>query len=287
MELESLVQVARADAGNHPFVYRCHPPSRAIVFAFWSGAFRCFASANTPKRMADEDFDIATLAEYLHLSAARVARMADRGQLPGRKVAGEWRFSPSEVHHWLEQRIGALDDSELLQLEEALQRARSPSSEVVSIADLLPTTAIAVPLNARTRSSVITSMVELAAGTGWLWEPERMREAVRQREDLHPTALDTGVALLHPRRPMPGLLAQPFLAFGRTSQGIPFSGNRGLLTDLFFLILSVDDQGHLRTLARLSRMLTDPEFMRQLRSAADAAAAAEAIRAREQAIADE
>jgi PTS system nitrogen regulatory IIA component len=201
-------------------------------------------------------------------------------------VAGQWRFSPNEIHHWLEQRIGALDATELEQLEGALERSAPPAADAVSIAESLPIEAVAIPLPARTRSSVITSMVELAAQTGWLWDPERMADAVRQREDLHPTALDTGVALLHPRRPMSTILAQPFLAFGRTSQGIPFSGNRGQLTDLFFLILSSDDQGHLRTLARLSRMLADDTFLEQLRMIDSAAAAVGAIRDRELAVLD-
>jgi deoxyxylulose-5-phosphate synthase len=59
---------------------------------------------------------------------------------------------------------------------------------------LLPLEAIAVPLNARTRNSVIDSMVELAAQTGWLWDPKAMAEAVHAREDMHPTALENGVA---------------------------------------------------------------------------------------------
>ena len=52
--------------------------------------------------------------------------------------------------------------------------------------------------------------------------------------------------------------------------GIPFGGAQGTLTDLFFLILSVDDRGHLRVLARLSRLLADATFLAELRQAADA-----------------
>ena len=136
----------------------------------------------------------------------------------------------------------------------------------------MPLEAIAVPLAARTRGSVITSLVEVAADTGWLWDPDKMAEAVRAREDLLPTALEGGMALLHPRRPLSTILAQPFIAFGRTGSGIPFGGPRGSLTDLFFLILSTDDRGHLRVLARLSRLLADSEFLSALRAAEDAQA---------------
>jgi len=172
----------------------------------------------------------------------------------------------------------------LARLEGRLQTTASAVPETISIAAMLPIDAIAVPLDARTRSSVISSMVQLAARTGWLWDAEKMIEAIRYREEMFPTALDNGVALLHPRRPMPSILAEPFLAFGRTDRGIPFAGKRGVLTDLFFLILSVDDTGHLRTLARLSRLLGLPGFLDGLHTAASPREVLDFIQSREQSL---
>ena len=228
--------------------------------------------------MTTEGFGIESLAAYLHLTPQQVIRLADRGKLPGRKVGGQWRFSQADIHHWLEERIGLSDEDELVQMEGVLQR--SAGAEVlqeISIVGLLPLEAIAVPLLARTRRSVFTSMVELAARTGWLWDPEKMVEAVRTREDMYPTALDNGVALLHPRRPMPSILGQAFLAMGMTAGGIPFGSDRGILTDIFFLICSVDDRGHLQTLARLSRVLGSPGFLEALRQVRDPGAAHQLI----------
>lgn len=226
----------------------------------------------------DADFTLESLAEYLHLDRAQVSRLADRGQLPGRRVGGAWRFPQAEIHHWLETRIGVSDDAALTHMEGALRRADATAGqEAVSIAELLPVEAIAIPLPARTRNSVIDSMVEVAARTGWLWDPPQMAAAVRSREEMHPTALEIGVALLHPRRPLESILGQGFLALGRTEAGIPFGGSRGTLTDIFFLICSVDDRMHLRVLARLSRLLTHPTFLGELRTAPDARAAHELI----------
>jgi PTS system nitrogen regulatory IIA component len=227
--------------------------------------------------MPQSDFDLPGLARYLHLSPDKVAKLADRKHLPGRKVAGEWKFARADIHHWLERRIGASDEVELLEVEGVLN-ASAPSSAPeetdVSIAELLPLVAIAVPLPARTRSSVIGSMVELAAQTGWLWDPGAMADAIRAREELHTTALENGVALLHPRRPLPKILAQPFVALGVTSTGIPFGADVPM-TDVFFLLASTEDRGHLRTLARLSRHLATPGFVDSLRAAEDAKAARE------------
>jgi PTS system nitrogen regulatory IIA component len=230
--------------------------------------------------MATGDFDIESLAAYLHLTPDKVRKMADRGRLPGRKIGGAWRFSEAEIHHWLEDSIGASDDTELARVEGVLKRA-VPGAKEISIAAALPLEAMAVPLNARTRTSVIDKMVQAAAATGWLWDPDKMAEAVAAREKLHSTALDNGVALLHPRRPQPNILAQQFLAFGRTHRGIPFGDNRGRLTDVFFLVLSTDDRGHLRTLARLSRLIGDAPLLETMRTAETAAEVHQAISAYE------
>jgi len=227
--------------------------------------------------MPHEDFDINSLAVYLHLTPQQVTRLVNREKLPGRRIAGRWKFSKAEIHHWLENRIGLCDEDELLEVEGVLQRSGGPKrDEKICLAELLPVEAIAIPLPARTRNSVITRMVELAADTGWLWDPAKMAEAVRAREDMQPTALENGVALLHPRRPMSRILSQPFLALGCTVSGIPFGG-AAPMTDVFFLVCSAKDRGHLRVLARLSRVLTSPGFLDALRAAPDAMAAHQLI----------
>jgi PTS system nitrogen regulatory IIA component len=231
--------------------------------------------------MAQEDFDIDRLAAYLHMMPAAIVKLAERGKLPGRRVGGEWRFSAPEIHHWLEDRIGLSDDEALVQMEGALDRAAGTAADdEISIADLLKLEAIETPLDARTRGSVIVKMTELAARTHLLWEPEKIADAVRAREEMHSTALDNGVALLHPRRPMPAVLAEAVLALGITPGGIPF-GSGGSMTDIFFLICSTSDHEHLRILARLSRLINDQDFLAAMRAANDAASLHELVLERE------
>jgi nitrogen PTS system EIIA component len=216
------------------------------------------------------DFDVEMLARYLHLDPQQVIKLAERDKLPGRKIGGEWRFSRPDIHQWFENRIGLSEEEGLVEVENVLQRSAPPENEKpISISELLPVEAIAVPLHARTRSAVIDAMVNLAADTGLLWDAKAMAEAVRLREEIHPTALENGVALMHPRRPMTKILSQPFLALGCTLSGIPF-GSGCPLTDVFFLICSTDDRVHLHTLARLSRLLTVSGFLNELHQAQDA-----------------
>jgi PTS system nitrogen regulatory IIA component len=217
--------------------------------------------------MAQDDFDIDRLAAYLHMMPAAVQKLAERGKLPGRRIGGEWRFSTAEVHHWLEDRIGLSDEEGLVHMEGALDNAsNADDTEQISIADLLKPEAIEIPLEARTRGSVVGRMTELAARTGLLWDPDKMAEAVRAREEMHSTALDNGVALLHPRRPMPTILAEALIALAISPGGIPF-GTNGKLTDIFFLICSASEHEHLRILARLSRVINDQNFLAAMREA--------------------
>lgn len=235
--------------------------------------------------MSDVDFDLVALAEYLHLDPAVVNKLAERGKIPARRVAGAWRFARAEIHQWLEGRIGVSDDAELERISGALERQVQPTEErIMSVAELLTPAAIEVPLMARTRTSVFTSMIVVADRTGWLWDSSAMIEAVRSREDMYPTALDNGVALMHPRRPMPDILAQPFIALGINDSGLPFASGQRTLTDIFFLILSRSDRGHLHTLARLSRLLADGELVGALRSAGSAYDVYHLIVQREQAL---
>ena len=53
---------------------------------------------------------------------------------------------------------------------------------------------------------------------------------------------------------------------------------------MFFLLCSTSDRGHLHALARLSRLLSEPSLLVELRRAEDAAAVQRAIRDHEQAL---
>lgn len=211
--------------------------------------------------MASADFNVDELAAYLHMMPDQVSRLAERGKIPARRVGGQWKFSGAEVHHWLEDRMGLSDDIELARMEGALERV--DNIEPIRFSELIPVDAINLELAGRTRSSIIEHMTELAAATGLLWDAGKMATAVRDRESMHPTALDIGVALLHPRRPLASILSEAFVALGIAPSGIPFGGKR--LTDVFFLICSTNDHEHLRILARLSRVINDEIFLNELR----------------------
>lgn len=213
--------------------------------------------------MSNEMMDLEELAVYLRRDQRDLSKLASRGHLPGQKVAGSWRFARAEINHWIETQIHAYSDEELTHLEKGGQH------EVAEplIGSLLTEATVAVPLAATTRTSVLRAMVALAEQSWQVYDADAVLEAIRQREEIGSTAQDNGVALLHPRRPLPNALGESVVAYGRTATGIPFGAPGGGLTDIFFLDCSRDDQTHLKVLARLSRLLLRPGFLESLREA--------------------
>ncbi len=227
--------------------------------------------------MASKALDISQLAAYLHITPQKVRKLIDRGHLPARKVGGEWLVPEADVHSWLEAKIGTSEIEDLPEMRRVIDRWSDDKKQDVSIHQLIAPEAVEVPLAARTRTSVVRRMSMLAERSGLLWDAAKMTEAVLAREDLHPTALDSGVALLHPRRPQTSILAQPLLGLGISSQPLPFGNASGNLTDIFFLICSTDDKVHLQLLAKLSQLVSSRELLSELREATSSQQALDAI----------
>jgi excisionase family DNA binding protein len=47
---------------------------------------------------------VGQLAEWLQVDETAIAELAEQGELPGRKLAGEWRFAREAVLDWLARR---------------------------------------------------------------------------------------------------------------------------------------------------------------------------------------
>lgn len=209
--------------------------------------------------------DLEQLASYLQRDVREVSKMASRGHLPGQKVAGQWRFASAEINYWLETQLHAYSEEELAALETGAAQGKLENKPLVTT--LLSENTMSVPLAAGTKASVLRELVGVAELSWQVYDSEAILAAVKLREEMGSTALAGGVAIPHPRRPLPTLLGDSVIAFGRTAAPVPFGSPDGGLTDIFFLVCCKDHRTHLQVLARLSRMLLRPTFLSDLRAA--------------------
>jgi PTS system nitrogen regulatory IIA component len=90
-------------------------------------------------------------------------------------------------------------------------------------------------------------------------------EILLQREKLGSTGVGNGVAIPHGKLQK---LGSVFGLFARLERPIDFEALDGQPVDLIFLLLAPEGAGadHLKALARVARLLRDPEVARKLRA---------------------
>lgn len=222
------------------------------------------------------------LAEYLQLSQRTIYRLLERGDIPGVKVGGQWRFRKATVDEWLDVNMQRLDPASLRALESDEVRTPPPP-----LADLLdPENArIVVPVGrSADRAEVVRAFVEQVRFPEPV-SPALVAERVLERERMCSTALSDGVALLHTPRSRPRVLAaHDMIALGRLQAPIDFGALDGSPTDTFVLLLARSERDQLALLAKLARLCREPGFLAALHDAQDADDALALIRSTEERI---
>ena len=138
----------------------------------------------------------------------------------------------------------------------------------MTLSDLVAPTAIIPALKVNGKKQAIQELAARAAElTG---QSERaILEILLQREKLGSTGVGNGIAIPHGKLPKLGRL---FGLFARLERPIDFEALDSQPVDLIFLLLAPEAAGadHLKALARVARLLRDPEIARKLRESGDA-----------------
>jgi PTS system nitrogen regulatory IIA component len=90
-----------------------------------------------------------------------------------------------------------------------------------------------------------------------------MLHVLLERERLGSTGIGDGIAIPHGK--LPGL-EEMVVSFGRSREGIAFEAMDGKPVHLFFLLMAPENSAgqHLKSLAKISRMLKDANFRKNL-----------------------
>lgn len=136
------------------------------------------------------------------------------------------------------------------------------------IIDLLSTDRIALGAQVSDKEQAIDKLVELQMAGGCIADREAYRKAILAREEMSSTAIEQGIAVPHAKS---DAVSAPSLAAMTLTQGVDYGAMDGQPSDLFFMIAApLNGDLHLEILSRLMVLLMDTEFVKALRSAADA-----------------
>jgi len=138
----------------------------------------------------------------------------------------------------------------------------------MTLTDLVAPNAILPALKVNNKKQVLQELAARAAELSGQNE-RAILEILLQREKLGSTAVGNGVAIPHGKLPKLGRL---FGLFARLARSVDFEALDSQPVDLVFLLLAPEGAGadHLKALARVARLLRDPEIARKLRESRDA-----------------
>jgi PTS system nitrogen regulatory IIA component len=99
-------------------------------------------------------------------------------------------------------------------------------------------------------------------------EKVRVLNVLKEREALGSTGIGGGIAIPHGKL---ADLEEIVILFARSREGVDFAAVDGRPVHLFFLLLAPESAAgaHLKTLARISRLLKNQDFCQQLLQASD------------------
>lgn len=144
-------------------------------------------------------------------------------------------------------------------------------TEFLLMEDIIPS------LSASSKAAVLDELAAFTVdGHGGIDRAELLR-VLHERERLGSTGIGDGIAIPHGK--MKGV-ERLLIVFGRSTQGIDFDSLDGKPVHLFFLLVAPAEAAgqHLRVLARMSRLLKEPDVRRRLFGAPDRAALYSIIR---------
>jgi len=139
----------------------------------------------------------------------------------------------------------------------------------MNISDLLNEQLIMPNLTGTTKQHVMEEVVEHLATVQNGINAGELLKALLEREKLGSTGIGNGIAIPHGK--LAGL-SDIILVFARSTGGVPFEAIDGKPIHLIFLLVAPANStgGHLKALARLSRLLKNDSFRRTLLTASTA-----------------
>jgi len=139
----------------------------------------------------------------------------------------------------------------------------------MQITDMFKKEYIIEALKAKSKRAVLSELSEIFTRDHAGIQSEAMIEVLLEREKLGSTGIGDGIAIPHGK--LKGLDSL-VISFGRSREGIDFDSIDGRPAHIFFLLMAPESSTgqHLKALAKISRMLKDPEFRNDLLSAKNA-----------------
>lgn len=136
----------------------------------------------------------------------------------------------------------------------------------MKITDLMIERAMVMDMKATTKEEAIDELIASLDKNGRINDPKLFKEMILKREAESSTGIGEGIAMPHAKTKA---VNEATVVFGHSKNGVDYQALDGQPSYLFFMIAAPEGAAnvHLQTLAALSRLLIDQEFVDQVKKA--------------------
>ena len=198
-----------------------------------------------------EIMTLSEVADYLRLAERTVLRMAQRGEVPAAKVASQWRFLRPLIQGWVAAQMRGLPEGTAngiaISSGGLLQEVIHPELTVFDIAP-------------GPKEAILQRLVGSLIAAAAVRDPTRLLTSLMQRERVMTTGIGHGVAIPHPRRPIPGMFPEPVVVVGMCPRGTDYQAIDDQLVHVVFLVCATRIEVHLDLMAKVAWLMRQPEM---------------------------
>ncbi len=204
------------------------------------------------------------LAKHLRVNERTILRMQQTGQIKGVKIGGQWRFNGSEIDRLFFPDAATAESGEGLSVSDL-----SRSHLSVPVSRLVRDDRMTLDMKATTAEDAIDELCDVVKRCHLVLDMGELRDKLLEREKLLSTGVGNGLAIPHPRDPMPTLPELAAIVVGRSDSGIDFGAVDGKPVRLFFLLCCQNIEMHLHMMGQLAHLLRHDEAVAKMKATAD------------------
>jgi len=133
----------------------------------------------------------------------------------------------------------------------------------MKVSEFLSNNCIKIGLQSKTKKEVLEELVDVLVSAGKVKDKMKVLQVLIDREELGSTGIGQGVAIPHGRTDD---VENPVAVLGLSREGIHFDTLDGDPVNIFYLLLAPQSESgtHLKSLARISGLLKDKYFRKNI-----------------------
>jgi PTS system nitrogen regulatory IIA component len=201
------------------------------------------------------------ISHLLKVPLITIQRWVHQGKIPCKHRKNEYYFRRNEILEWARSHQFVLeDDQTLVEVREAVEK--------VSLSLGIAKGGVFQDLPGRDIFSVLKNGLEKISLPKTA-DKKKILDDLLNREEIASTGVGKGVAIPHPRQPLPLNLGYPIIPVFWLQEMIDFNSVDGQPVHVVIFLFCSTTQMHLKILSRLSYCLRDNDFLDLIKKPVD------------------